>query len=118
MLCTAACASSLSFQFGLDTISASSKTRSEAGGEQNDVTCGHQVRSRPGRGKGGQPQQGSGGRGGERGVRRDRRQRGEKQAGPPGLLPDLPSAQAQGARPPQPGERQKDKKPTEKPAPL
>src|SRR5260221_12651624 len=31
MLCAAACASSLSFQFGLDTISASSKTRSEAG---------------------------------------------------------------------------------------
>src|SRR5258706_1305779 len=31
MLCAAACASSLSFQFGLDTISASSKTRREAG---------------------------------------------------------------------------------------
>src|SRR5258708_12029250 len=31
MLCAAACVSSLSLQFGLDTISASSKTRSEAG---------------------------------------------------------------------------------------
>jgi len=40
--------------------------RSEAGGEQNDATRGHQIRSRPGRGKGGQPEQGSGGRSGER----------------------------------------------------
>src|SRR5260221_3288515 len=31
MLCAAACASSLSFQFGLDTISASSKTRAKQG---------------------------------------------------------------------------------------
>src|SRR5260370_21952306 len=60
--------------FGYDQRKLEDAKRSR--GEQNDVTRGHQVRSRPGRGKGGQPQQGSGGRGGERGVRRDRRQRG------------------------------------------
>src|SRR5258708_38276119 len=102
MLCTAACASSLSFQFGLDTISASSKTRSEAGGEQNDVTRGHQIRSRPGGGKGGQPQQGSGGRGGGSGGRRDPRPTGEKATRPPRLVRHPPSPQTQDARRPPP----------------
>src|SRR2546425_5010272 len=67
------------------------------GGEKN-ATRGDEVRSRAGRGKGGQPQQGSGGgKGGSGGCRARRGKRG-KEKRHPGRPPAPPSAPAPSAR--------------------
>src|SRR5260370_6287906 len=76
-------------------IRSASTKESEAGrGREKNATRGDEVRSRAGRGKGGQPQQGSGRRSGESGVRRDRRKRRPTQARHGAWLPHPPSPQA------------------------
>src|SRR5437868_9427625 len=114
MLWLDACASSLFFQFRLDTMSAQSRVR----GRQKNATRGDEVRSRAGRGKGRESQQGGSRRSGECRLRRDRGERRQGKTRHGGGVRYFPAAQAQGPRGPQPDQWQGDQDPREDAASL